>query len=68
MVVQSVTYLCFIEEALEVAEKKRRRRRVGIREGNDLKEFELNFAKEHKEGIILRERKVVWIIEIFLKQ
>ena len=68
MVVQSVTYLCFIEEALEVAEKKRRRRRVGIREGQDQKEFELNFAKEHKEGIILRERKVLRIIEIFLKQ
>ena len=60
--------MCFIEEALEVAEKKRRRRRIGTREGQDLKEFELTFAKEHKEGIILRERKVVWIIEIFLKQ
>ena len=60
--------MCFIEEALEAAEKKRRRRRIGIREGQDLKEFELAFAKEHKEGIILREREVVWIIEIFLKQ
>ena len=60
--------MCFIEEALEAAEKKRRRRRVGIREGQNLKEFELTFAKEHKKEIILRERKVVRIIEIFLKQ
>ena len=60
--------MCFIEEALEAAEKKRRRRRTGTREGKDLKEFELTFVKEHKKEIILRERKVVWIIEIFLKQ
>ena len=61
--------MCFIDDALEAAEKKRRRRRrIGIRERQDLREFELTFAKEHKEGIILRERKVVWIIEIFLKQ
>ena len=33
-----------------------------------MKEFELAFAKEHKEGMILREREGVWIIEIFLKQ
>ena len=60
--------MCFIEEALEVAEQKRRRRRIGTREEKDLKEFELTFAKEHMKGIILKERNVLQIIEIFLKQ
>ena len=59
--------MCFIEEALEVAEKKRRRRRTGTREGQDLKEFKLAFAKEHKDGIILRKRNMVLVIDIFLK-
>ena len=60
--------MCFIEEALEAAEQKRRRRGIGIREEKDLKEFKLTFAKEHKEGIILKERNMARIIEIFLKQ
>ena len=60
--------MCIIDDALEAAEKKRRRRRIGIREGQDLKVFELAFAKEHMEAMILTERNMVRIIEIFLKQ